>query len=241
MDTLGSRISKYRIKNKLSQSQLGDLLFVSDKTISSWENDRTVPDLDTLFKLANIFKTSFYQLSMNEYSNLDNLELEIKLKVDEYESKRILGLIKKDSIYLGEEKHSAIYYKPTLRDFDNEYLRIRKENNIYILNYKKNKDKSICEEYETIIDNADNMDTILKHLNLTKKGEINKVRQKYLYKNKYEFSFDTVKDIGIFVEIEVKNLTSYEEEYNNLFELLNEFKIDINNINNKRYIDYLEK
>ena len=35
MDTLGKRISKYRIKNNLSQIQLADLLFVSDKTISS--------------------------------------------------------------------------------------------------------------------------------------------------------------------------------------------------------------
>ena len=95
MNTLGKRISKYRIKNNLSQSQLADLLFVSDKTISSQENDRTLPDLNTIFKLANIFQTSFYQLSMNEYYNLDNLELEVKLKVDETESNRILKIIKK--------------------------------------------------------------------------------------------------------------------------------------------------
>ena len=240
MDTLGKRISKYRIKNNLSQSQLADLLFVSDKTISSWENDRTLPDLNTIFKLANIFKTSFYQLSMNEYSNLDNLELEVKLKVDETESNRILKLIKKDSVYLGEEKHNAIYYESTLRKFDKEYLRIRKENNIYVLNYKKNSDKSLCEEYETIIDNAENMNLILEHLNMIKIAEINKTRRKYLYKQKYEFSFDIVQNIGIFVEIEVKNLTSYEEEYNSLFELLNEYNIDINKIDNKRYLDYLK-
>ena len=241
MDTLGSRISKYRIKNHLSQSQLGDLLFVSDKTVSSWEKDRTTPTLDIIFKMANIFKTSFYQLSMNEYSNLDNLELEVKLKLDEYESKRILKLIEKDSLYLGDEDHNAVYYESTLRDFKDEYLRIRKENNIYILNYKKNKAKNICEEYETIIDNADNMKLILEHLNLKEKAIINKHRKKYLYKNKYEFSFDAVENIGIFVEIEVKNLTSYEEEYNNLFKLLDELKIDINKIDNKRYLDYLEK
>ena len=234
MDTLGSRISKYRIKNKLSQSQLGDLLFVSDKTVSSWEKDRTTPTLDI------IFKTSFYQLSMNEYSNIDNLELEIKLKLDEFESNRILKLIKNDSIYLGKEEHNAVYYTSTLREFKNEYLRIRKENNIYVLNYKKNTNKNLCEEYETIIDNADTMKLILEHLNLKEKAIINKHRKKYLYKNKYEFSFDTVENIGIFVEIEVKNLTSYEEEYNNLFKLLDEFNIDINKIDNKRYLDYLE-
>ena len=141
---------------------------------------------------------------------------------------------------MGEEKHNAIYYESTLRKFDKEYLRIRKENNIYVLNYKKNSDKSLCEEYETIIDNAENMNLILEHLNMIKIAEINKTRQKYLYKQKYEFSFDIVQNIGIFVEIEVKNLTSYEEEYNSLFELLNEYNIDINKIDNKRYLDYLK-
>lgn len=240
MDTLGKKIQKYRIKNNLSQSQLADLLFVSDKTISSWENDRTIPDLNTIFKISNIFKISFYQLSMNEYSNSDNLELEVKLKVDELESNRILKLIKKDSVYLGKEEHNAVYYESTLRKFDKEYLRIRKENNLYVLNYKKSEDKNLCEEYETIIDNVENMNSILKHLDLTKKAEINKTRQKYLYKQKYEFSFDTVQDIGKFIEIEVKNLTSYEEEYNALIKLLDELNIDINKIDNKRYLDYFK-
>ena len=239
METLGKRISKYRRQNNLSQSELGYLLYVSDKTISSWENDRTTPDLNNIFKLATIFKTSFYQLSMNEYSNLDNLELEVKINVDDLESKRIQGLIKKDSIYLGEEQHNAVYYESTLRKFDKEYLRIRKENNVYVLNYKKVTDKNLCEEFETIIDNANNMNLILGRLGLVKKTEINKIRQKFLYKQKYEFSFDNVQGIGCFVEIEVKNLTSYEEEYNELFKLLNEFNIDINKINNKRYLDYL--
>lgn len=239
MDTLGKKISKYRIKNNLSQSQLADMLFVSDKTISSWENDRTTPDLNTIFKMSNIFKTSFYQLAVNEYSNLDNLELEVKLKVDELESNRILKLIRNDSVYLGEEQHNAIYYESTLRKFDKEYLRIRKENNLYVLNYKRNTDRNLCEEYETIVDNAENMSLILEHLDLIKKAEINKKRQKYLYKQKYEFSFDAVQDIGIFVEVEVKNLISYEEEYNSLFKLLDELNININNIDNKRYLDYL--
>ena len=148
-------------------------------------------------------------------------------------------LIKKDSIYLGEEKHNAIYYEPTLRKFDNEYLRIRKENNKYILNYKRNSDKNLCEEIETIVDNAENMNLILEHLDMIKIAEINKTRQKYLYRQKYEFSFDTVENVGNFVEIEVKDLTSYEEEYNALFELLNKYNIDIKNISNKRYLDYL--
>ena len=69
---------------------------------------------------------------------------------------------------MGEEKHNAIYYESTLRKFDKEYLRIRKENNVYVLNYKNNSDKSLCEEYETIIDKAENMNLILEHLDMIK-------------------------------------------------------------------------
>jgi len=240
MESLGNKIQKYRIKSNLSQSKLGELLSVSDKTISSWENDRTIPDLDLLFKMANIFNISFYLLALDEYSNSNNLELEVKLKVSEWESDRILNLIKKDSIYLGKEKHSAIYYESKLRKFNKEYLRIRKENNVYVLNYKKTTDKNLCEEYETIVDNATNLALILEHIDLQIKGEINKTREKYLYKNKYEVSFDEVENIGRFVEIEVKKYTSYEEEYNELFKLLNDLHIDLKSIDKKRYIDYLD-
>lgn len=240
MESLGNKIQKYRIKSNLSQSKLGELLSVSDKTISSWENDRTIPDLDLLFKMANIFNISFYLLALDEYSNSNNLELEVKLKVSEWESDRILNLIKKDSIYLGKEKHSAIYYESKLRKFNKEYLRIRKENNVYVLNYKKTTDKNLCEEYETIVDNATNLSLILEHIDLQIKGEINKTREKYLYKNKYEVSFDEVENIGRFVEIEVKKYTSYEEEYNELFKLLNDLHIDLKSIDKKRYIDYLD-
>lgn len=240
MESLGNKIQKYRIKSNLSQSKLGELLSVSDKTISSWENDRTIPDLDLLFKMANIFNISFYLLALDEYSNSNNLELEVKVKVSEWESNRILNLIKKDSIYLGKEKHSAIYYESKLRKFNKEYLRIRKENNVYVLNYKKTTDKNLCEEYETIVDNATNLSLILEHIDLQIKGEINKTREKYLYKNKYEISFDEVENIGRFVEIEVKKYTSYEEEYNELFKLLNDLHIDLKSIDKKRYIDYLD-
>ena len=240
MESLGNKIQKYRIKSNLSQSKLGELLSVSDKTVSSWENDRTIPDLDLLFKMANIFNISFYLLALDEYSNSNNLELEVKLKVSEWESDRILNLIKKDSIYLGKEKHSAIYYESKLRKFNKEYLRIRKENNVYVLNYKKTTDKNLCEEYETIVDNATNLSLILEHIDLQIKGKINKTREKYLYKNKYEVSFDEVENIGRFVEIEVKKYTSYEEEYNELFKLLNDLHIDLKSIDKKRYIDYLD-
>ncbi len=240
MEDLGSKIKEMRLENKLSQIQLGDMLNVSDKTISSWENDRTIPDINLIFKLANIFHTSFYALAYGEYSNSSNLELEIKLKVSIDEWNRILNVIKAKSLYLGEEMQSSTYYQPKFRKFENEWLRIRCENGKYVLNYKKKIEKNCCNEYETLVDNALNLERILICLNMEKIGVIDKKRNKYLYKDKYEFSFDDVKDIGMFVEIEVKQMTSsYEVEYDNLINLLNELKIDLNLIDNRRYFDYL--
>ena len=240
MNSLGKKIKELRINNKLSQSELADILNVSNKTISSWENDRTIPDINLIFKLSNIFKTSFYSLVYSEYCNINDMELEVKLKVSMDECNRILNIIKSKSIYLGEELQYATYFQPKFRKFENEWLRIRCENGKYVLNYKKKIDKNCCIEYETIIDNALNLEKILICLNMEKICVIDKKRNKYLYDDKYEFSFDDVKDIGMFVEIEVKQMTSsYEVEYDNLINLLNELKIDLNLIDNRRYFDYL--
>lgn len=40
--SLGNKIKEQRLKCELTQSQLSSILNVSDKTISSWENDRTI-------------------------------------------------------------------------------------------------------------------------------------------------------------------------------------------------------
>ena len=48
MESLGEKIKIIRISNKLKQSELADILHISEKTISSWENDRTTPDLNII-------------------------------------------------------------------------------------------------------------------------------------------------------------------------------------------------
>ena len=56
--TVGKRIAKLRKERKLSQKELASLLFVADKTISSWEIDRTEPSLEMLVKLSDVFGCS---------------------------------------------------------------------------------------------------------------------------------------------------------------------------------------
>ena len=78
-------------------------------------------------------------------------------------------------------------------------------------------------------------------MDFRKMGVIDKVRHGYFYKDKYKISFDEVKDIGLFMEIEVKKYTlPYADECAELIELLNYFRIDVSKIETKRYPDYLK-
>ena len=54
MDTnrIGQFIAEQRRKKKLTQQQLGDKLFVTDKAVSKWERGLSFPDISILEKLA---------------------------------------------------------------------------------------------------------------------------------------------------------------------------------------------
>lgn len=52
MATMGEIILQARKKQKLTQKQLGDVLHVSDRTISKWERDVGYPDITSLIPLA---------------------------------------------------------------------------------------------------------------------------------------------------------------------------------------------
>ena len=239
MESLGEKIKNIRISNNLKQSELADILHISEKTISSWENDRTTPDLNMIYKISNYFKKSFYYLISDDYINLNNNEIEIKLKVDKSEHERILNLVKNTAKYKNTVKQIDTYY--SLKD-KNSWLRTRNENGKCIFNLKKKINNSHYEKYDVLIDNLNNLNKILEELNVNELGTIVKERTTYVYKNKYEFSFDNVESIGLFIEIEVINqIDNFEKDTYNLLNLMKELKIDLNMIERRKYIDYLVK
>lgn len=239
MESLGEKIKIIRISNKLKQSELADILHISEKTISSWENDRTTPDLNMIYKISNYFKKSFYYLISDDYINLNNNEIEIKLKVDKSEYERILNLVKNTAKYKNTVKQTDTYY--SLKD-KNSWLRTRNENGKCIFNLKKKINNSHYEKYDVLIDNLNNLNKILQELNVNELGTIVKERTIYVYENKYEFSFDNVESIGLFIEIEVINqIDNFEKDTCNLLNLMKELKIDLNMIERRKYIDYLVK
>lgn len=55
---IGSRIREHRSALGISQDELAGRVYVSRQTISSWENDKTYPDVQSLLLLSEIFGTS---------------------------------------------------------------------------------------------------------------------------------------------------------------------------------------
>ncbi|MHC5374804.1 helix-turn-helix domain-containing protein [Enterococcus sp. LJL120] len=55
---LGEKLRSYRLEQQLTQKQLADRLFVSDKTISKWERGAGKPDIDTLKNVADLLNLS---------------------------------------------------------------------------------------------------------------------------------------------------------------------------------------
>ena len=58
LEILSRNIRELREKKGLTQKEFADSLSVSDKTVSKWENCRSMPDIVMLKKLAIIYKVS---------------------------------------------------------------------------------------------------------------------------------------------------------------------------------------
>lgn len=69
---LGKQIKFYRTKQGFTQEQLANKLLVSRKTISSWENDRSSPDLETLSRLSVIFNITLDDFLHQDITEIKN-------------------------------------------------------------------------------------------------------------------------------------------------------------------------
>lgn len=76
-------ISKRRKELGLTQQELADKLFVSDKVISKWETGKSVPDTSILVELANVLEISLDELlKSGKESTEQNIKTAVADKVD---------------------------------------------------------------------------------------------------------------------------------------------------------------
>ncbi|BDR58106.1 helix-turn-helix domain-containing protein [Xylocopilactobacillus apicola] len=68
------RLKTQRNKLNLTQKEVANELYVTQQTISSWENGRSYPDLETLIKLSDL-----YQISLDVLVK-ENVQLQADIK-----------------------------------------------------------------------------------------------------------------------------------------------------------------
>ena len=71
---IGKFIEEERKNKKLTQAKLAEKIFVSEKTISKWENGKGIPDTTSLVKLCEVLEISLNELLNGERGVLENKE-----------------------------------------------------------------------------------------------------------------------------------------------------------------------
>ena len=63
---IGSKIKAARLKKKMTQEQVAELLGVSRQTISNWENEKSYPDIISVIKMSDYYEASLDYLLKGE-------------------------------------------------------------------------------------------------------------------------------------------------------------------------------
>jgi len=140
-----------------------------------------------------------------------DIEIEIQVSVERIAP--LLEFLAKSGQFVSEKRQIDEYFTPTHRDFlavrpAVEWLRLRNSDGGFSFNYKNwhldEQGKShYCDEYETKIDDIDQLRKILQVLNFQSRVVVDKLRKIYLYQD-YEIAIDKIEGLGDFVEIEYK-------------------------------------
>ena len=139
----------------------------------------------------------------------NNIEIEIQVNIEK--SQALLDFLKFNGIFQGENHQLDEYFSPVTNDFlavrpVKEWLRLRDSNGKNSINYKnwyfdEFGKSNHCDEFETKIDNIDQVRKILVALDFKSIAIVDKNRKIWTYHD-YEIAIDSVKNLGDFVEIE---------------------------------------
>lgn len=79
---IGNRIAQLRKLKNLTQKELAEMLNVSDKVVSKWETEKSLPDVETMLKLSKVLDISISEL----YDCVGNTNTK---KMEDYNEERI--------------------------------------------------------------------------------------------------------------------------------------------------------
>ena len=95
LNKIGKFISDKRKESGLTQSQLAEKLFVTDRAVSKWERGKSLPNTESMIELCKIFNISLTELINGETSlsntvNETENQLLVLIKEKEDSDKRLL-------------------------------------------------------------------------------------------------------------------------------------------------------
>lgn len=83
---IGDFLKSLRQEKGLTQTQLADILYVSNRSISRWEQGNGLPDIELLLKLAHFYDVKLEEILDGQRNNMDNKMDSTILKVAELEN-----------------------------------------------------------------------------------------------------------------------------------------------------------
>ncbi len=101
-EKVGRFIGSERKKLGITQEQLGEMLGVTNKTISRWETGRYMPDIDKLQELSSILCVSVNELLSGEH-------IEEKAQIEKAAAEDQLAVLSEDSCFCLHDRIS--YFK----------------------------------------------------------------------------------------------------------------------------------
>ena len=106
--SIGERIKKLRNKKGITQLELANKLFVTDKTVSSCESDRTEPSLEILIKLSELLDCNVGYLIYGDNPKND-IETETKIIITKEEYNELTIFMKNNAKFLKENHQLDTY------------------------------------------------------------------------------------------------------------------------------------
>ncbi len=137
-------------------------------------------------------------------------EIEVKFVINKTTKNKLIKYLEKNAQKESEFRLIDTYYVPNFKSFEVdgetvECVRIREKGKAQLTYKKIHKDATpvYCDEFETEISSAEQTEKILFALGFSVDIKIDKTRTTYKM-GEFEFDFDSVKNLGELLEIELK-------------------------------------
>lgn len=126
---LGEKIVKIRKDNKMSQEDFAEIFNVTRQTISSWENAKSYPDIETLVKISDKFKISLDILLKEDIKMIKEIDKKVKDR-NKYRTILII-IISIIVLIIGMFGVYSIKYVNTKDRLESKFNTALKENDFY--------------------------------------------------------------------------------------------------------------